>query len=75
MRILDRLEAAGLVERRPHPNDRRVRLLHLTPAAHPLLDGMREIGAATRERGARGRLAEADRERLIDDPHHHEGAT
>src|SRR3954453_13700996 len=31
LRILDRLEAAGLVERRTHAADRRVRLLYLTP--------------------------------------------
>src|SRR4029077_17128249 len=36
-RILDRLEEAELVERRAHPKDRRIRLLHLTPKAHPLL--------------------------------------
>ena len=30
-RILDRLEEAELVERRAHPKDRRIRLLHLTP--------------------------------------------
>jgi DNA-binding MarR family transcriptional regulator len=28
--IADRLEARGLVERRPDPNDRRVKMLHLT---------------------------------------------
>lgn len=29
--ILDRLEAAGLIERRPNPSDRRAILVHLTP--------------------------------------------
>ena len=29
--IVDRLEAKGLVERRPHPTDRRVKLVVLTP--------------------------------------------
>src|SRR5919206_412114 len=29
--IVDRLEAKGLVERRPHPSDRRSRLVVLTP--------------------------------------------
>ena len=37
-RILDRLQAAGLVERRPDPKDRRAHLLYLTPSAFPLLD-------------------------------------
>jgi DNA-binding MarR family transcriptional regulator len=29
--VADRLEAMGLLERRPHPTDRRAKLLHLTP--------------------------------------------
>ena len=47
-RILDRLEEAGLVERLLHPKDRRVRLLRLTAAAHPLIDDIFAIGAVTR---------------------------
>lgn len=30
-RMVDRMEEAGLIERRPDPTDRRARLLHLTP--------------------------------------------
>lgn len=30
--VLDRLEAQGLVERRPHPTDRRAKRIELTPA-------------------------------------------
>jgi MarR family transcriptional regulator for hemolysin len=37
-RLIDRLEARGLVERRPDPTDRRVRRLHLLPAANPMID-------------------------------------
>ena len=37
-RLIDRLEARGVVERRHDPKDRRVRRLHLTEAAAPLLD-------------------------------------
>ncbi len=37
VRLLDKLEAAGLVERRPDPADRRVRRLYLTEATGPLL--------------------------------------
>src|SRR6185503_1744257 len=36
-RLVDRLEARGMVERRADPNDRRVRRLHLLPAAAPIL--------------------------------------
>ena len=36
-RLVDRLEARGLIERRPDPSDRRVRRLHLLPAARPVL--------------------------------------
>ena len=32
-RMVDRMEESGLVERRADPNDRRARLLHLTPRA------------------------------------------
>ena len=37
-RLFDRLEARGLVERRNDPKDRRVKRLHLTEAAKPMLD-------------------------------------
>lgn len=40
--LADRLERAGLVERRPHPTDRRKRLLHPTPAATTTLTGIYE---------------------------------
>ncbi len=36
-RLVDRLHARGFVERRADPKDRRVRRLHLTEAAKPLL--------------------------------------
>ena len=65
VRLIDRIEAAGLVERRQHPKDRRVRLLHLTPAAHPILEEMRKIGQATREE-ALAEISPADRERLTE---------
>src|ERR1700742_2035053 len=37
-RLIDRLEARGLVERRNDPTDRRIRRLHLLPAAKPIID-------------------------------------
>jgi DNA-binding MarR family transcriptional regulator len=64
-RIVDRLEASGFVERRQHARDRRLRLLHLTEKARPILERMRAIGQRTREE-AFARLPQAERERLID---------
>jgi DNA-binding MarR family transcriptional regulator len=36
-RLVDRLEARGLIERRPDPTDRRIKRLHLLPASEPVL--------------------------------------
>ena len=36
-RLIDRLEARGMVERRPDPRDRRIWRLHLRAAAHAVL--------------------------------------
>lgn len=47
-RLVDRLEQAGLIERRPHPTDRRAWSLYLLPAAHPLLETLKGIAAETR---------------------------
>jgi len=38
VRILDRMEADGLLERTPDPEDRRARCLYLTPKSKPVLD-------------------------------------
>jgi MarR family transcriptional regulator, transcriptional regulator for hemolysin len=48
VRILDRMEADGWVERRADPQDRRARRLAVTAKARPLLDQILEMGAATR---------------------------
>jgi DNA-binding MarR family transcriptional regulator len=40
-RMIDRLEKAGLVERKPDPTDRRAWLLYVTPAAGLLMDRLR----------------------------------
>ena len=60
----DRLEAGGLVERRPAPNDRRAYVLYLTPAAEPLLDRIRQLGAQVREEAMAG-LSPETREQLM----------
>lgn len=64
VRLLDRLQAAGLVERRPAPSDRRARVLYLTPAARPLLDRIWALAGVVREEAMAG-LAEDERERLF----------
>jgi MarR family transcriptional regulator for hemolysin len=46
-RLIDKLVAAGLVERRPDPKDRRAQLLFLTERATPLLIKMSEFGETT----------------------------
>lgn len=37
-RLIDRLEASGMVERRPDPSDRRMHRLHLLDAAKPMIE-------------------------------------
>ena len=44
-RLVDRLEASGLLERRPDPSDRRIRRLHLLPASEPILAKIQDYKA------------------------------
>jgi len=65
-RMVDRLEDAGLVERRPDLNDRRARRLHLTANSRAKLTRLRErldtmvdeilVGLSVAERDEFGRL-------------------
>jgi MarR family transcriptional regulator, transcriptional regulator for hemolysin len=48
-RLIDRMEAAGWVERRPAPTDRRAIQLYLTPKVAPLLGRMADAALLTRE--------------------------
>jgi MarR family transcriptional regulator, transcriptional regulator for hemolysin len=48
-RLVDRLEARGLVERKADPRDRRVWRLHLTPAAAPVLREINKYRAEINE--------------------------
>ncbi len=52
--FLDRLEAAGLVERIPDPADRRAKLIRLTPSAANIVRRIRTIGKSVREEAERG---------------------
>ncbi len=53
-RIVDKLETLGLVERHPHPTDRRTWLLHLVEAARPKLEQIRELGDVTHREALAG---------------------
>jgi DNA-binding MarR family transcriptional regulator len=48
-RMIDRLEEAGLVERRRDPTDRRAWRIYLSEAAQPLLGQLRSIGQGLSE--------------------------
>src|SRR3984957_16755548 len=47
VRLLDRLEAAGFVERIPDPDDRRAHVLALTAEALPLIESIHELNRKT----------------------------
>src|SRR4051794_355996 len=61
--IVDELEQRGLVERRPHASDRRIRALHLTGEGRKMLARGRRIAEAHEEELTRG-MSEAERKRL-----------
>jgi DNA-binding MarR family transcriptional regulator len=63
-RIVDKLQILGLIERRPHPSDRRIWLLHLTDAARPKLIQLRKLGDIMRREALAG-TEEADRQSLV----------
>jgi DNA-binding MarR family transcriptional regulator len=63
--IVDGLEGRGLLERRPNPNDRRVRELHLTDAGRQLLTQALQ-GAVAYEQQIGSPLSSEEREHLLD---------
>jgi MarR family transcriptional regulator, transcriptional regulator for hemolysin len=63
-RHVDRMEAAGLVERRPDPSDRRARRLFTTEKSRALLMPMRERAVAVYEQVQAG-LSEDERAALV----------
>src|SRR5215469_14667144 len=64
-RLIDRLEEAGWVERRPDPNDRRARLLFMTPKVAPVMERMRALAEETRNEALDG-LPPGQRKHLVD---------
>jgi len=64
-RMVDRMQDAGLVERRADPADRRAWRLYLTDNAAPLIADLRALGAVLSDDTLEG-LSEAEREQLGD---------
>lgn len=64
-RHVDRLELKELVERRPDPNDRRARTLHLKDKAKSVLGELRTLSEQTREEALIG-ISQEQTEQLID---------
>ncbi|HEY1943682.1 MAG TPA: MarR family transcriptional regulator [Roseiarcus sp.] len=64
VRILDRLEQRGVIERRQDPEDRRAWRLYLKEAARPLLAAMQPLGEATRAEALEG-VSDTDRDRVM----------
>jgi DNA-binding MarR family transcriptional regulator len=64
-RLIDKLVAADLVERRPDPNDRRAQRLFLTAKAAPMLTQIWDVADETYEVVLKG-LTPEDRDQLIE---------
>ena len=62
--MCDRLEAAGWIERRAHPEDRRVNRLHIRPSARKALDKAMLIGDELTGRALEA-LTAAERAQLL----------
>ena len=67
-RIVDKLQASGLIQRHPYPSDRRIWILHLMPAAHPKLISVRKLGDMTMSEALTG-VSDADRLHLLETLH------
>ena len=61
-RLVDRMEAAGWVERNDDPDDRRASRLYLTPKSEPILTQMHERAAETLEEALAGLSASLRRQ-------------
>ncbi|MDO1529087.1 MarR family transcriptional regulator [Fulvimonas sp. R45] len=53
-RVIDRLQSAGFVERRPDPKDRRAWRLYATEQAHEVVDDMERIARGLRRDATTG---------------------
>jgi DNA-binding MarR family transcriptional regulator len=64
VRVLDRMEREGLLERRADPNDRRVYRVYLRPAAEPIISEINRIGDKARGEALAG-LSNEERLQLL----------
>jgi MarR family transcriptional regulator, transcriptional regulator for hemolysin len=64
-RLIDRLEEAGWVERRPDRKDRRARLLYTTEKVAPVMETMHKLAEETRSEALAGVTSE-QHEALLD---------
>lgn len=64
-RMIDKLQEAGLIERRPHATDRRIWLLYLTEKARPKLEAIQALGELTRGE-ALADVSDADHRKLLE---------
>ena len=64
-RLIDRMEQAGWVERRPDPKDRRAWLLFITEKVKPILTKMGEVGQVVRAEALAG-LSADERTQILD---------
>lgn len=53
-RLIDRMEEAGWIERRPDPTDRRVRNIYLTDKSRPIFGDMRAVADKVFEHALQG---------------------
>jgi MarR family transcriptional regulator, transcriptional regulator for hemolysin len=63
-RIVDRMQAAGWLERQPDPHDRRAFNLYRCDKATPILQQMKKLGLETRSLALQG-IAPAEQEKLL----------
>jgi DNA-binding MarR family transcriptional regulator len=62
--LIDALESAGLAKRRPHPTDRRARVVAITPKGRRVLERGRRLAAEVEDEVLRG-LTAAERRELL----------
>jgi len=65
VRVLDRMERDGWIERRADPTDRRANRLYRKPASDPILDEILRIAERSRNEALAG-LSAAERDQMMD---------